>query len=44
MLEFILALLTAVRVFFHSRNDTALEIVALRQQLIFSSGNGRVRG
>jgi len=34
MLEFILALLTAVRVFFHSRNDTALEILALRQQLI----------
>jgi len=34
MLEFILALLTAVRVFFRSRNDTALEILALRQQLI----------
>jgi hypothetical protein len=34
MLEFILALLAAVRVFFRSRNDTALEILALRQQLI----------
>jgi hypothetical protein len=34
MLQFILALLAAVRVFFRSRNDTALEILALRQQLI----------
>ena len=33
MLRFILALLAAVRVFFRSRNDTALEILALRQQL-----------
>ena len=34
MLRFILALLAAVRVFFRSRNETALEILALRQQLI----------
>jgi hypothetical protein len=34
MLQFILALMAAVRVFFRSRNDTALEILALRQQLV----------
>jgi Homeodomain-like domain len=34
MLQFILALLAAVEVFFRSRNDTALEILALRLQLI----------
>jgi hypothetical protein len=34
MLQFILALLAAVGVFFRSRNDTSLEILALRQQLI----------
>ncbi|HEX2520647.1 MAG TPA: helix-turn-helix domain-containing protein [Terriglobia bacterium] len=34
MLQFIRALLAAVRVFFRSRNDTALEILALRQQLV----------
>jgi DNA-directed RNA polymerase specialized sigma54-like protein len=33
MLEFILAALAAVRVFLRSRQDTALEILALRQQL-----------
>ena len=32
MLEFILALLAAARVFLRSRHDTALEILALRQQ------------
>jgi hypothetical protein len=31
--QFILALLSAVRVFFRSRHDTALEILALRQQV-----------
>ena len=34
MLQFILALLAAVRVFFRSRNDTALEVLALRQQIV----------
>ena len=33
MLEFILTPLAALRVFFRSRRDTALEILALRQQL-----------
>ena len=33
MLKFILALLHAVRVFFRSRQDTALEILALLQQV-----------
>jgi hypothetical protein len=33
MLEFLLAALAAVRVFLRSRQDTALEILALRQQL-----------
>ncbi len=33
MIEFILALLAAVRVFFRSRHDTAIEILALRQQV-----------
>ncbi len=33
MSQFILALLSAVRVFFRSRHDTALEILALRQQV-----------
>jgi hypothetical protein len=31
--ELILALLCAVRVFFRNRRDTALEILALRQQV-----------
>ena len=34
MLQFILAFLAAVGVFFRSRNDTALEILALRQQIV----------
>ena len=34
MCQFILALLAAVRVFFHSRSETALEIIALRQQIV----------
>jgi hypothetical protein len=34
MVQFIPALLTAVRAFFRSRNDTALEILALRQQIV----------
>ncbi len=34
MCRFILALLTAVRVFFRSRSETALEILALRQQIV----------
>ena len=33
MFQFILALLAAARVFFRSRHDTALEILALRQQV-----------
>jgi len=33
VLEFILSLLAAIRVFFRSRSDTALEILALRQQV-----------
>ena len=33
MTEFILSILTMTRVFFRSRSDTALEILALRQQL-----------
>jgi len=33
VLEFIFALLAAVRVFFRSRHDTAIEILALRQQV-----------
>ena len=33
MVEFILALLAALRVFFRSRGHTALEILALRQQV-----------
>jgi hypothetical protein len=31
--QFVLALLAAIRVFFRSRQDTALEILALRQQV-----------
>jgi hypothetical protein len=31
--EFIIALLAAARVFFRSRRDSALEILALRQQV-----------
>ena len=33
MLEFILSLFAAVGVFLRSRSDTALEVLALRQQL-----------
>src|SRR5262249_5615705 len=33
MLESVLALLAAIRVFFRSRSDTALEVLALRQQV-----------
>ena len=33
MLEFVLALAAAARVFFRSRSDVALEVLALRQQL-----------
>ena len=33
MLEFILSILAVIRSFFRSRSDTALEILALRQQL-----------
>ena len=34
MFEFILALLTSVPVFFRSRSEAALEILALRQQIV----------
>ena len=33
MLQFILSFIAAVRVFFRSRSDTALEVLALRQQV-----------
>ena len=33
MLEFAVSLLAAVRVFFRSRHDSAIEILALRQQV-----------
>ena len=33
MIEFILSVLAVIRVFFRSRGDTALEILALRQQV-----------
>jgi hypothetical protein len=33
MADFILALLAALRVFFRSRGNTALEVLALRQQV-----------
>jgi len=33
VLAFILALFAAIRIFFRSRHDTALEILALRQQV-----------
>src|ERR1700688_5246067 len=33
MLDFVLAVLAAVRVFVRSRSDTALEVLALRQQV-----------
>src|SRR5260221_12907059 len=33
MLDFLLAVLAAVRVFVRSRSDTALEVLALRQQV-----------
>jgi hypothetical protein len=33
VLEFIVALLAAVRVLFRSRRDTAIEILALRRQV-----------
>src|SRR5260370_5065890 len=33
MLDFLLAVLAAVRVFIRSRSDTALEVLALRQQV-----------
>ena len=42
MLEFLLAALAAVRVFLRSRQDTALEILALRQQLAVLSVPGRL--
>jgi hypothetical protein len=33
MLDFLLAVLAAVRAFFHSRTDASLEVLALRQQV-----------
>src|SRR5437899_3870722 len=33
MLEFLFSVLAALRVFFRSRSDTALEVLALRQQV-----------
>ena len=33
MTEFVLALLVALRVFFRTRHDTALEVLALRNQV-----------
>ena len=37
MLDFISAILAALRVFFRGRRDSALEILALRQQLAYSN-------
>jgi hypothetical protein len=34
VIDFILSMLAAIRVFFRSRGDTALEILALRQQVV----------
>jgi hypothetical protein len=39
ILDLLLALLAAGRVFFRTRADTALEVVALRQQVAGSDGN-----
>ena len=41
MSEFILSLLAALHVFLRSRSDTALEILALRQQVAVLKRNGR---
>ena len=43
MLDFLLAVLAAVRVFVRSRSDTALEVLALRQQVALSNASGRGR-
>ena len=40
--EFILSILAVIRVFFRSRSDTALEVLALRQQVaVLKRANGR---
>ena len=43
MLDFLLAVLAAVRVFVRSRSDTALEVLALRQQVAVLKRRGRGR-
>jgi hypothetical protein len=43
MVEFILALMGALRGFFRSRSDTALEVLALRQQVAVLNVSGRGR-
>jgi hypothetical protein len=44
VLEFILIPLAAVRVFFRSRSDNAVEILALRQQLAVLKRKQPLRG
>ena len=41
VLESVLSLLAAIRVFFRSRSDTALEVLALDSGSPFSNGSGR---
>ena len=42
--EFILSILAVIRVFFRSRSDTALEVLALRQQVGSPCSNANGRG
>lgn len=41
MLELILSMLAVARVFFRSRSDTAIEVLALRQHVAVLKHNGR---
>jgi hypothetical protein len=43
MLEFLFSVVAALRVFVCSRSDTALEVLALRQQVAGSNTSGRGR-
>jgi hypothetical protein len=43
MLEFLFSFLAARRVFVRSRSDTALEVLALRQQVAVLKASGRGR-
>jgi hypothetical protein len=44
MLEFILAFLSAVQVFFRSRSDLAIEVLALRQPVAVLKRKRKRRG